>query len=239
MVYISGDTNDDALLQTTEEWTYRCTANLSQDTFNEALVLGYFNGLPVTDEAYVTVRVGSQLPPPLIHVVKTPNLFLLPFGGGKVTYTYEVSNPGVVALHYVQVTDDTCGSPRYVSGDSNEDNALDMDETWTYTCQSALTLTTTNTVTVTGNANNETAKDVASATVVVSPRPVVVVPEVRFRAAPILPPAPTPEVPLLPNTGVGPEAASIPWGMIASGLFVTCASVFATFQAKRHLSSKN
>ncbi len=237
--YISGDRNNDSLLQASEVWTYRCTTWLLEDTNNQATATGYANSLPANDIAYATVRVGTVLPPPLIHVVKIPNLFLLPFRGGTVKYTYKVSNPGIVALHYVQVTDDECSTVNFISGDTNGDNLLDTNETWTYTCQANLGLTTTNTVTATGNANNETATDIAFASVVVAPRPAVAPSVVQFR--PLVPtpsPVPTPAVPLLPNTGVGPDATSILWEIIASGVLVALSFLFAATYAKRLLSSK-
>lgn len=46
--------------------------------------------------------------PPLIHLVKTPNVFVLPIGGGTVTYTYLVTNPGTEPLHDVSITDNKC-----------------------------------------------------------------------------------------------------------------------------------
>ena len=237
--YVSGDSNADDLLQPNEVWTFRCTTLLTDDTNNAATAIGYANGLPATDIAYATVQVGDVLPPPLIHVVKTPNLFLLPFGGGKVTYTYEVSNPGVVALHYVQVTDNKCSDVSYVSGDLDDSDTLGLDETWTYTCKADLEFTTTNTVTATGNANNQTATDVAFATVVVAPRPAIAPPVMLRQAAPIAQAAPTVEVPLLPNTGVGPEATSVAWQAIATiGLFMAATFALAFREAKHLLSSK-
>lgn len=96
-----------------------------------------------------------------------------------ITYTNKVTNPGVVALRNVQLTDDKCGPVQYVSGDTNKDSRLDNTETWTYTCKSNLTQTTVNTVVATGEANGITVRDLAIATVVVA-------------------------VPKLPNTGVTP-----------------------------------
>jgi uncharacterized repeat protein (TIGR01451 family) len=89
-------------------------------------------------------------------------------GGGMVTYTNTVTNLGAVALSNVQIADDKCSSVKYVSGDSNGDSKLDVNETWTYVCKTNLTKTTTNTVTVSGQANGLTARDFAIATVIVS-----------------------------------------------------------------------
>ncbi len=245
VMFDSGDTNKDAILQVNETWHYHCTTSLTQDTYNAATAVGFANGLPATDIAYATVRVGTLLPPPLIHVIKTPSLYLLPFGGGKVTYTYKVSNPGVVALHNVQVSDNRCDAVNYASGDANGDNILGVSETWTYMCKTDLELTTINTVTAAGSANNQTATDVAFATVTVAPRPAVIAAPTFHSAPPAAPVfhsappvAPTPEVPFLPNTGAGPDMAGMSWTIMASGLLMTLSVLLAAYEAKRLLSSR-
>ncbi len=55
--------------------------------------------------------------------------------GGTAVFTYVVTNPGTVALGNVVVTDDRlpAGSIHFVGGDTNHDNLLDTNETWTYT----------------------------------------------------------------------------------------------------------
>jgi len=88
-----------------------------------------------------------------------------------VTYTNKVTNPGIVALSNVRLTDDKCGPVKYISGDTNGNSKLDTNETWIYTCRTNLTKTTTNTVTAQGDANGLTAKDFAIVTVVVSAVP--------------------------------------------------------------------
>ena len=72
---------------------------------------------------------------------------------------------------------------------------LDTTETWTYTYRAKLTKTTVNTITASGEANGLTARDFASATVVVT------------------------TVPKLPNTGLPPEN-DISWNIIVpAGIF--------------------
>jgi hypothetical protein len=61
--------------------------------------------------------------------------------GSTVIFTYTVTNPGNIALNGVVVTDDngTPGNaaddfnPTFAGGDTNSNNQLDVDETWTYT----------------------------------------------------------------------------------------------------------
>lgn len=186
--YISGDTDADNRLDTTETWTYDCTIVLSTTTTNTVTATGLANGFTATDTANATVIVGAVTVPPLINIIKTPNSLIVS-SGGTVIYTYAVTNPGTVALSSVSVADNKCSPLSSPSGDSNSNNLLDVSETWVYTCQTTLTATTTNTATATGSANSLTATDTSTATVVVSP----------ILASPIV------TVPGLPNTGIGPQ----------------------------------
>jgi len=106
--------------------------------------------------------------PPLINVIKTPNPLALTSGQGLVTYTYKVTNPGMVALSNVSVSDDKISTVKYVAGDVNADNLLQDSEIWIYTGKMTLSETTTNTATAKGSANGMTAIDLAYATVVVT-----------------------------------------------------------------------
>lgn len=146
------------------------------------------------------------------------------------------------ALHNVQVSDNQCDVVNYVSGDVDGDNILDVSETWTYTCKTDLDSTTLNTVTAVGSANNQTATDVAFATVSVAPRPsVIVAPELPVAPVfhPASPVAPTPEVPYLPNTGVGPVTTEgmMPWTILVSGLLITLSVLFVACEAQFLFSS--
>jgi hypothetical protein len=205
--FLSGDTNGDAKLDTNETWHYACTSTLSQTTTNSATATGQASGLTAIDVANATVVVGTPglpnagvVPPPLIHVIKTPNVFTVPYNGA-VTYTYTVSNPGVVPLSNVSVADDKCSPVVGYSGDLNQNNLLDPSETWTYTCRTNLTASTTNTATAEGSADGYNAMDYSVATVLVS-------------------------VPGFPKTGYPPEKSSIPLNIIilAGILLVTVAS---------------
>ncbi|MDO8964834.1 MAG: ice-binding family protein [Coriobacteriia bacterium] len=102
-----------------------------------------------------------------IAVTKTAAPSSLPAGAGTVTYTYRVTNPGIVALTGVVVTDDKLATLTFVSGDTDDDAALDPGETWTYTATTRLTATTTNVATAVGSANATTTAATATETVVV------------------------------------------------------------------------
>jgi len=113
------------------------------------------------------VVLDSSVPPPVIDVIKIPFPSALFAGGGAVNYSYTVTNPGTFALSNVVAADDKCAPINFISGDTDNDNKLDTNESWRYACQTYLTETTTNTITVEGTANGITARDFATANVVV------------------------------------------------------------------------
>lgn len=76
---------------------------------------------------------SSYVHPPLINIMKTPDPLALTSGPGLVMYTYTVTNPGVVALNNVSVTDDKVSPVSYLSGDINADDRLQPSETWIFT----------------------------------------------------------------------------------------------------------
>jgi len=201
IVLASGDTNADKKLQVNETWVYRCSTTLSATHTNVVTTTGWANGISAVDIASATVVVGTSAVPPLIHVTKVPSPLTLPAGGGTVTYTEKISNPGTVALSDVSISDDKCSPVTYVSGDTNANKKLEATETWTYTCRANLTRSTTNTVTVSGDANGLTARDYAIATVLVA-------------------------APGLPNTGLPPFIADMPWWGITLLAVIVAAALF-------------
>ncbi|MHB1769920.1 MAG: ice-binding family protein [Minisyncoccota bacterium] len=217
--YVSGDTNGNGLLDLTETWTYRCTKTVSQTETNTATAHGYSAGADVYATANATVVVGLPITPPLIHIVKTPSVSVLPAHGGWVTYTYKITNPGTAPLSDVSITDNKCtGLPGLVSGnpgDLNKNNLLDSNETWTFTCKSYLTHTTTNIGTAEGSANGLTAIDFSSATVVVAP-------------------------PGLPNTGFPPKGPeSTPWNIVALSAILATVLTVTVFVLKKTFAQIN
>ncbi|PIT88037.1 MAG: hypothetical protein COU29_03425, partial [Candidatus Magasanikbacteria bacterium CG10_big_fil_rev_8_21_14_0_10_36_32] len=199
-IFISGDTNADTRLDMDETWIYKCSATLFKTHTNNVVATGWANGISVTDVANATVVVGLPVVPPLIHVTKVPNPLALSAGGGAVTYTYTVTNPGTAPLSNVSITDDKCtgllGRVTGHPGDINKNNLLESNEKWSFTCKTELTKTTTNVGTAVGSANGLTATDFAIVTVVVS--------DVAVSSA----------VPKLPTTGFPPAEKNILWTII-------------------------
>ncbi len=167
--FISGDDNSDGKLDTNETWIYRCKKNITQTETNTATAHGSANGWDAYDAALATVAVGLPLTPPVIHIVKTPSRVTpFPPEGGDVTYSYAVTNPGVVPMHDVVVTDDKCGPLFGPFGDAHGDNVLDPGETWAYTCKINVAASTRNIATVEGRGNGFIALDYAFNDVFVS-----------------------------------------------------------------------
>jgi uncharacterized repeat protein (TIGR01451 family) len=186
VVLVSGDTNFNLILEVNETWIYGCTTTLSSTHTNTITATGWANGISAVDIASATVIVGLPVVPPLIHVTKIPNPLALSIGGGIVTYTNVVTNPGIVPLSNVRLADDKCSPVNFISGDTDNDSMLDNNEAWVYTCRTNLAQTTTNTIVASGEASGFLVRDFAIATVVVS------VP--RFPDMGVV-------IPLLPDTG--------------------------------------
>lgn len=182
-----------------------------------------FGGTVTTEADNISVPSCAITPPvstavaPLIRVTKIPTPSVLPYGPGAVVYDYAVSNVGTVAMSNISVTDNKCANVGFISGDTNGDSKLDVNEIWNYRCSSILSQTTTNTVTVAGQANGFTSTATANATVVVN------VPTT------VTPTTVTPVVvsPTFPNTGLAPEEKNISSSMaILAGIFTVATLVF-------------
>jgi uncharacterized repeat protein (TIGR01451 family) len=208
---ISGDTDNDAKLDLDEVWIHTCSTTLTETHTNTVVATGWANGISATDIAVATVVVGEPIVPPLIHVTKTASPLTLLAGGGMVTYTKKVTNPGTVALSNVSVTDDKCSPVSYISGDTNSDSKLDTSETWTFTCRENITETTVNTAIASGEANGLTVRDFALATVVVASA-----------------------VPALPNTGFAPEGISTLWSIVILSSILLFISIPLVLVLKKH-----
>lgn len=214
VAYVSGDLNGNGKIDPHEDWKYSCTATLSQTTVNTAVATGYSDDTSrqaTIATAVATVVVGSSATPPLINIVKVPDrLTSFPYGGGTVTYTYTVTNPGTVALSNVSVVDNKCAPVSYVKGDADNDHLLDPSETWTYTCATNITASTMNTATAEGSANGITAVSYAFATVLVA-------------------------TPGLPNTGFPPRNNNVLWSLaaLAGALAVTSVSAIAVLKKRK------
>ncbi|SCZ76393.1 prealbumin-like fold domain-containing protein [Acidaminobacter hydrogenoformans] len=133
--YVSGDTNEDDMLDLTETWIFKASGTAIQGSYSNT---GYVSG--TFEESTATADDDSNyfgyIPDaPAIQITKTTNGDdgLEIEVGSEITWSYEVTNKGNVALGNITVTDsDESITPVYVSGDANTDGNLDLTETWIY-----------------------------------------------------------------------------------------------------------
>ncbi len=112
---------------------------------NEVCATGVNNTYEVSDYDSAEVFVLC----PEINISKSADKSKI-HSGDLVTYEYIVTNTGNCPLSNIVVTDDQGLVPVYVSGDLNDDDWLDCDETWIYRVSGYPTEDVTNIGTVTG-----------------------------------------------------------------------------------------
>jgi hypothetical protein len=224
VTFVAGDNNGNGELDYGETWIYACTIKISTTTESTATATGIANNLTATDVAHATVVVGSNSAPPLVDIAditKVAYPLSLPSGGGSITFTYRVTNPGQVPLSDVTVNDDKCSAMSGHLGDTNGNNLLDTNEVWIYTCTAILTRTTTNTATVTAYANGLKAVDEDTITV-----------DVATNVIPGFPDnGPNPG---LPDNGENPHALDMTlviWGILA--IILAALIIFSVITRKK------
>ena len=231
--FVGGDDNGDGKLDFSETWRYSCTTKLSVTTQSIATAIGTANNLPAAHKAYTTVVVGSSTPAPLVNIINVTKVaypLTLPIGGGDITFTYRVNNPGVVPLSDVTVSDNKCPDMSGKLGDTNGNNLLDITEVWIYTCKTHLTETTTNTVSVAATANGLKAVGYATITITVA------IPTVTGFPSSLENTLGTNPVPSLPNTGTNPDMKIISWVVLL--VILTALVVFYAVKPKRKSRKK-
>jgi hypothetical protein len=78
--FVSGDTNTDLKLDSTETWTYTCRTNLAATTTNTATARGTANGITVRDIAIANVVVAAPvLRPAAPSVPRLPRTGVAPY----------------------------------------------------------------------------------------------------------------------------------------------------------------
>jgi uncharacterized repeat protein (TIGR01451 family) len=130
---VSGDENENGLLDTDETWvftgTYTTGAEDPDTLVNTAKVTALYNQeQTVTADATASVAILR----PGIAIDKTASTDQVN-AGDNITYTYTVTNEGNTPLSDIAVSDNMVGEIVFVSGDGNENSYLDLGETWAFT----------------------------------------------------------------------------------------------------------
>ncbi|HVJ71123.1 MAG TPA: hypothetical protein VM531_06410 [Sphingomicrobium sp.] len=177
--YVSGDADNDQLLDSTETWVFNymvngVTLNAGETRTNVAAVTAEDDeGNEVGDDDDATVTGEDVLP--AINIEKVASLTQIQAGATTpVTFTYTLTNTSPSPfdpLTLVTLVDDN-GTPgdtsddvdllagtHFVGGDTDGDTLLDTDETWTFSYTTDVTLaageTRTNIVSVTGHDDED------------------------------------------------------------------------------------
>ncbi|MDX1992190.1 MAG: choice-of-anchor D domain-containing protein [bacterium] len=194
----TGNGNGDAILQTTEAWTYTCSIPTTATTAqvnNVAQASGIPQGgtTPIQDDDDAVVVVNPAPGIGLVKDVVAPGTFV---AGTPANFTLTVTNRGNVALQ-VAVNDPQCNPAPALQpgGDANNNNLLDLAETWVYNCAVPTTAANipslTNTATVVGTVpNTQTtvqAADDAVAQITPVPAPAIEIVKDPATATVILP----------------------------------------------------
>src|SRR6478752_6175964 len=143
-----GDTDQDNLLDVGETWQYTASHQVTQaeldagtNIVNTATVTGT-GATPDTDDASVTVAQNK-----ILHIEKDATVAggTADVAGETISYTLAVTNPGNAAIANVVVDDPfTTNEAPVLSGtfnvgDTDQDNLLDVGETWQYTASHQVT----------------------------------------------------------------------------------------------------
>ena len=138
---VSGDLDNDSVLDVGEIWTYSYTHTVTQAEIDAGGELTN-TAVAATDQAgpeisSVNVAVVQN---PVLEVVKEADVAAVAAAGDQIVYTYTLTNGGNVSLTDVTLWDDafTPGDgaddfePTFTGGDTDNDNELDVGEVWTY-----------------------------------------------------------------------------------------------------------
>jgi uncharacterized repeat protein (TIGR01451 family) len=144
-VYVSGD-DGDGQLAPDEHWRYQAQGLAIDGQYaNVGVVRGLDPASNVISASNPSHYFGLRS---RIHLAKNASAFDVP-PATVVTYTFTVTNGGNAALAAITLADDHC-APSFVTGDSNANNLLDLDELWRYACAVTISADVTNTAVVTG-----------------------------------------------------------------------------------------
>jgi hypothetical protein len=134
-------------------------------------VAGKLHDAPVDHAASIKKTLGTTVTQPhtTLSMTASPTVGRAPL---DVVYTYHEKNDSTtdVPITGVSLVDSNCGPVTFVSGDTNNNQTLDNNETWTFTCKKTYTVAGTFTNNVVGKGtsgvdNRAVADELASITV--------------------------------------------------------------------------
>jgi len=132
-VYVSGDANDDDILDLTEAWIFEASGVAITGSYNNTGTADSNESGPASDtSSYFGTSAGLNINKVTVFGDQSGDGLNIPVGS-TIKWRYTITNTGNVPLTVITVTDNMPGvTPVKVSGDTNNDNKLDPSETWIY-----------------------------------------------------------------------------------------------------------
>ena len=155
--YAGGDGNGNNKLDVGETWTFIAEHHTTQDDVDNGSVTNNAIG----HATFGATTYNSNTATATVPAIQTPGLDLTKAvtestytdAGQTLHYTYVLTNAGNVTLTTASITDDnTDAPPTYVSGDTDADNNLDVDEAWHFAAVHTTTLAEVYAGSITNNA---------------------------------------------------------------------------------------
>jgi outer membrane protein OmpA-like peptidoglycan-associated protein len=142
VTYVSGDTNTDGVLDTSETWEFTCvvSGSISQTTIGNATA-SLIDPLGNPAQSNTATNTVTVLAPSLLVKIEAANEYVK--YGNSMTYTYTVENNGGTNIASFSPSDSNCAplvgpTKSAATGyTSNNDGVLNVGEIWTYTCTKA------------------------------------------------------------------------------------------------------
>jgi gliding motility-associated-like protein/uncharacterized repeat protein (TIGR01451 family) len=148
--YVSGDINNNDILDPGEIWIYEGTYTVTQDDIDNNGINEYaeidddgdidncvtvsasgLNGLDFgTAQGCVSVLI--EYISDAVSVVKEADVESVSNPGDVITYTFTIANIGNYAISELNVTDPLIQDLTFISGDDDNDGLLDVNEVWIY-----------------------------------------------------------------------------------------------------------
>ena len=140
---VSGDLNNNSILETTETWTYSADYTVTQADLNAGTALVNVASVdtaqtaPQQDDATSTVAQSPALT--IVKSLTNADDAVVDTAGEVIEYTITVDNTGNADLTGVVLDDVFAGGATLVSGDTNNNSILETTETWVYSADYVVT----------------------------------------------------------------------------------------------------